>query len=94
MEIEGLAELERSGLREDDREMYDKLRWLLTIHTLDEWKRFKRSLSSQDQKTRLVRVICRMERNTGFRNIFDRHNGFEEKIVHLNRCWDLPTRGG
>jgi hypothetical protein len=91
VEIEGLTELERSGLKEQDPEMYEKVRRLLTIHTLDEWIRFKRTNTTREQKVRFVRIICRLERNSGNKGIFDRHTRFEQEIDHLNRCWTLPT---
>lgn len=92
MEIEGLAELERSGLKQDDPKMYDKFRWILNIHTLDEWKYFKRSLSSEE-KDRLIRAIIRMGR-LGFKHLnYNHFCEFEGKIAYLNRCWNLPTIG-
>jgi hypothetical protein len=91
MEIDGLTELERSGLKEEDPEMYEKVRWLLTIDTVDEWRRFKRTNTTREKKLKLVRVLLSLEIDSGNKGIFDRHNGFEQKIAHLNHCWSLPT---
>jgi hypothetical protein len=88
MIIQGFDQLINSNIRQEDPEIYDKLMDLLYVHTLDQWLKFKATMNN-DQKKRLVKYICRLERENGNQNIFDRHNQFEKKIRFLNFCLTL-----
>jgi hypothetical protein len=95
VEIEGLTELERSGLKDEDLEMYDAIKRMLTVHTYLDVIKFRDSLNAR-QKRIIVRVVYRLK-DKGCSNI-DTHLGtlaeLSTNINHLDKCLSLPTDEG